>query len=622
MLVELNQTLYAVETQEDLMDTNKRDQRYPPIAEYAFISDCHSSALISRTGSIDWCCMPRIDSAPCFGRLLDWQRGGYCRLAPIEAAEISRRYLDDTLVLETVFEGRGVRARILDFFPMRKGGRHNPFKQVLRVIEGLQGQMAFSLECFPRFDYGFIKPWVRKTKKGFLALGGSTGLLISGNMNLMPTGRHGLSGTCTVSEGRHVFLSIQFGRPEDLEDGLIEPPSTEESHLRFQQTVEWWRSWVKQGTFTGPESALVLRSAVVLKGLSNAPTGAIAAAATTSLPEAPGGSRNWDYRFSWVRDSYFTVHSLTEIGYVREAEGFRRFVERSCAGSAEELQILFGVGGERRLLEFEIPDFEGYRGAAPVRVGNAAEKQVQLDVYGELLDLAWNWHKRGHSPDDDYWVFLVELVNTAAKKWKNPDRGIWEMRGEPRHFTLSKAMCWLAVERGVMLAKELGRAAPLDEWLRTRGEIRAWLDEQGYDHSKGVFIQAAGYPVMDASLLLLPIFGIMDSDDERMVRTVEAIRRDLGQDGLLRRYRSDELRGEEGVFLACSFWLAECLAGQGKIADAKSVFQRAVSTANDLGLFSEEFDTQNREMLGNFPQGLTHLSLISAAVAIGRPEAP
>jgi GH15 family glucan-1,4-alpha-glucosidase len=604
-----------------LMGTNNRDQQYPPIAEYAFISDCHSSALVSRTGSVDWCCMPRIDSAPCFGRLLDWEHGGYCSIAPVEKAEISRRYLEDTLILETSFRTKGAAARMIDFFPMRKGGRHNPFKQVLRIIEGLQGRMEFSLECIPRFDYGSLKPWMRKTEQGILALGGSTGLLISGSACPTPIDHHGLSGACSVGEGERWHLSIQFGRPEDLDDGLIEPPSAADVHDRLQQTIEWWRSWTKQGAFAGPESALVLRSAAVLKGLSNAPTGAIAAAATTSLPEAPAGSRNWDYRFSWVRDSYFTVRTLTELGYVREADGFRRFMERSCAGSAEDLQILFGVGGERRLREFEIAHMEGYRGASPVRVGNAAETQVQLDVYGELLDLAWNWHKRGHSPDGDYWEFLVELVNAAAKQWQNPDQGIWEMRGEPRHFTLSKAMCWLAVERGVRLAEELGRPAPLEEWRRTCGTIRTWLDERGYDRGRGVFIQAEGYPVMDASLLLLPIFGIVDAVDERMVRTVEVIRRDLGQDGLLRRYRSDDLPGEEGVFLACSFWLAECLAGQGNIDDAKAVFRRTVATANDLGLFSEEYDTHHREMLGNFPQGLTHLSLISAAVALNKASA-
>jgi GH15 family glucan-1,4-alpha-glucosidase len=357
---------------------------------------------------------------------------------------------------------------------------------------------------------------------------------------------------------------------------------------------------------------------VVLKGLSNAPTGAIAAAATTSLPESPGGSRNWDYRYSWVRDSCFTVRTLAELGYAREADGFRRFIERSCAGNAGKLQILFGVGGERRLDEREIPELEGYRGAGPVRVGNAAERQVQLDVYGELLDLAWSWHQRGHAPDDDYWEFLVELVNDTVRKWRGPDQGIWEMRGEPRHFVLSKAMCWLAVDRGVRLAEDLRRPAPVEAWRAARGEIRAWLDEEGFDRSRGTFVQAQGLPVMDSSLLLLPIYGIVAADDDRMVRTVEAIRRDLDQDGLLRRYERDDLEGEEGVFLACTFWLAECLARQGNYADGEAVFRRAIATSNDLGLFAEEYDTRNREMLGNFPQGLTHLALIAAAVALGR----
>jgi GH15 family glucan-1,4-alpha-glucosidase len=601
-----------------MSENENKNKKYPPLADYAFISDCHSSALVSRAGSIDWCCMPRIDSAPCFGRLLDWGRGGYCRIYPTDRAEINRRYLDGTLILETTYRMGRHAARVIDFFPMRKGGRHNPYKQILRVLEGLEGQMEFSLECYPRFDYGAIKPWIRKTDQGFLALGGSIGLLISGNADIAPSDRHGLSGTCLVNKGERKYLSIQFGRPEDLDDGLIKPPTIEEINNRLRKTSEWWRSWMKQGTFTGRESPLILRSAAVLKGLSNAPSGAIAAASTTSLPETPGGSRNWDYRFSWVRDSYFTVHTLTEIGYLREAEGFRRFIERSCAGNAGELQILFGVGGERRLKEFEIQEMEGYRGAAPVRVGNAAETQIQLDVYGELLDLAWNWHRRGHSPDDDYWEFLVELVNAAIKQWRNPDQGIWEMRGEPRHFVLSKGMCWLAVDRGVRLAEDLGRRAPLSDWRRACAEIYDWMGEKGYNPVRGVFIQASGYPIMDASLLLLPICGIIDANDDRMVRTVEAVRQDLDQDGLLRRYRSDYLEGEEGVFLACSFWLAECLARQGKIADAETVFQRAASTGNDLGLFPEEYDTQNKEMLGNFPQGLTHLSLISAAVALAR----
>ena len=598
---------------------NSKNQKYPPIADYAYISDCHSAALVSRSGSIDWCCMPRIDSASCFARLLGWDSGGFCRIAPSAEAVVSRRYLERTLILETTFEGKESKARLLDFFPMHEGGRYKPHQQILRIVEGISGAMKIDLECVPRFDYGAIKPWFRCLDGAYQALGGSTGLLISGDFDFAFEERHSLSGSCTVKEGERRHISIIYGRPEDLDAGLLTAPTIEVIDERLKQTIAWWQEWTDQGSFDSPYSEMVLRSAVVLKGLSNAPSGAIAAAATTSLPEAPGGSRNWDYRFSWVRDSYFTVRTLIELGYVDEADGFRRFMERSCAGSAEELQILFGVGGERRLHEYEIEDLEGYRGASPVRIGNAAERQVQLDVYGELLDLAWQWHRRGQSPDDDYWEFLVELVNSACQQWRHPDQGIWEMRGAPRHFVLSKAMCWLAVKRGVQLAEDLDRKAPLDEWRRNRDAIRSSIEKHGYDPERGVFIQAYESPVMDASLLLLPIFDFVDPKDERMIRTVAAVRQDLDQEGLLRRYRgNDDLEGDEGVFLACTFWLAECLALQGQIDDAQAVFQRAAAKANDLGLFAEEYDTKNREMLGNFPQGLTHLSLIAAAVTLDR----
>ena len=424
-----------------MADEVNQQSPYPPIADYAFISDCHSAALISNCGSIDWCCMPRLDSPSCFGRLLGWETGGFCRIWPAGVVRSSRRYLANTLVLETTCVTGGGRARIIDFFPMRSGGRQRPFKQLLRIIEGLEGEVEFSLDCQPRLDYGAIRPWIRRQDGHYLIMGGSTGLLLSGDYGIAPRGRHDITGTCRVKAGERRHLSLLFGRPEELDDGLVEAPDTGELDRRLEQTVAWWRNWAGQFAYAGPYRELVLRSAMVLKGLSNAPSGAIAAAATTSLPEAPGGGRNWDYRFSWIRDSYFSVRSLRELGFHDEADGFRRFIERSCAGSAEELQILFGIGGERRLHEFEIADLAGYRGARPVRIGNAAESQLQLDVYGELLDLAWQWHRQGHSPDDDYWEFLVELVDGAAEKWRQPDRGVWEMRCPPRHFVLSKAMC-------------------------------------------------------------------------------------------------------------------------------------------------------------------------------------
>ncbi len=596
---------------------------YPSISDYAYISDCHSSALISRSGSIDWCCMPRIDSKSCFGRLLGWKKGGYCQIAPAHSHAASRRYLESTLVLETTFSNDQGEARLLDCFTMRKGGKLDPHKQILRIVEGVRGRVELIVRIEPCFDYGTIKPWIRKYgAEHYIAIGGSDGLLICGDIPLQMEHRHMLTGSFGVEKGQRLHLSIVHRWPEELDENIAPVPNIRELESRFQETLDWWRFWTAKEKVQGPYAPFIRRSSIVLKGLTNAPTGAIAAAPTTSLPESFGGSRNWDYRYTWIRDSSLTVRSLAEIGYVSEADGFRRFLERTAAGSAEEVQILFGVGGERRLHEFEIEELEGYRKARPVRVGNAAAKQIQLDMYGELLDLAWRWHTRGYSPDDDYWEFLIELVNAAARRWSEPDRGIWEMRGDPRHFVFSKAMCWAALDRGVKLAEDLGRKAPLSLWKRTRDEVYRTIEERGYDAKRGVFIQAFNKPEMDASLLLLPTVGFVEYGEERMIRTTDAVRADLEEDGLLRRYATgnDGMEGKEGVFLACSFWLVECLARQGRLDEAHEVFHRVLATGNDVGLFSEEYDTKAREMLGNFPQGLTHLSLIAAAVALSEME--
>jgi GH15 family glucan-1,4-alpha-glucosidase len=592
---------------------------YPPISDYAYIGDCHSSALISRSCSIDWCCMPRVDSPSCFGRLLDWERGGYSKIIPKERCEISRRYVEDTLVLETIFQSPGREVRVRDCFTMREGGEHHPHRQVLRMIEGVKGEMELMVEVMPRFDYGAVKPWVRSYRKDhFIALGGSHGLLICGDLPLHMNYRHDLAGSCIIAEGQRLHLSFLYRRPEDLDEGAVDVPDIPELDRRMEETLAWWKTWSSRSQVKGPYANEVRRSAVVLKGLSNAPSGAIAAAPTTSLPEAVGGARNWDYRFSWIRDSAFTVRSLASLGHVREADGFRRFVERSAAGSAEEVQIVFGVGGERRLQEFEMPSLEGYQGSKPVRVGNAAEGQMQLDVYGEILDLAWTWYRRGHEPDEDYWDFLVDVLNATVNSWHLPDQGIWEMRGRPRHFVQSKAMCWSALDRGVRMAEELGQEAPVEKWKKARDQIRQAIEEKGYDHERGVFIQAFDFPRMDSALLLLPVTGFLQYKDERMIRTTDAIREELEEHGFLRRYAADgdDLGGREGTFLACTFWLVECLAYQGRRKEARQIFQKALSAGNDLFLFSEEYDPREGKMLGNFPQGLTHLSLIAAAMAL------
>jgi GH15 family glucan-1,4-alpha-glucosidase len=598
--------------------------RYPPISDYAFIGDCHSAALVSHAGSIDWCCMPRFDSGSCFGRLLDWDRGGYCSLDAVHGgAETTRAYLDGTLVLETRFRSGSGEARVLDCFTTREGGAHDPHRQLIRVVDGERGVIELRLHVEPRFDYGEVRPWIRQEGVHlYSAIGGDDALVIWSDGELKPIGRHELGADLIVRAGQRARVSIAFTRPEEIDADRPDPPEPSEIDERLDYTIEWWRRWTARGRMSGAEAPGVLRSATTLKALQNAPTGAIAAAATTSLPEALGGSRNWDYRFSWVRDSAFSVRALTDLGFEAEADGFRRFVQRSSAGSVEDLQVLFGLGGERRIGEWTLDTLDGYAGSRPVRIGNAARDQLQLDAYGELVNLAWRWHERGHSPDDDLWRFLVEVIDAAAERWEEPDSGIWEWRDKPLHFVHSKACCWAALDRGITLADESMRRAPLRRWRKARDAIAAAIDKRGYDRRRRTFVQAFNSRDLDASVLLLPTTGFLAYEDERMIGTVDAIRDELSEDGLIRRYRTaDGLEGEEGAFLACSFWLAECLAHQGRLEDARETFDRTLATANDLGLFAEEFDPRRELMLGNFPQALTHLSHITAALALSTARA-
>ncbi|MHB8646436.1 MAG: glycoside hydrolase family 15 protein [Thermomicrobiales bacterium] len=597
---------------------------YPPIQDYALIGDCHSAALVSRAGSIDWCCMPRFDSGSCFGRLLDWNRGGYCSIAPEDGGHTSfREYVGDTLVLATTLRAGSGEAILYDCFVMRAGGKLEPLLQLLRIVEGVRGHVTFDLHIVPRFDYGILEPWIRHDGiRMFSAIGGNDALVIQSDADLARVERHNLHASFTVRAGERVRTSLTYSDPASLDRDPPQVITAAALDARLTETLEWWKQWSSQATLAGPDASSVLRSAITLKALTNAPTGAIIAAPTTSLPERPGGERNWDYRFSWIRDSSFSVRSLTDIGYVSEADGFRRFIQRAAAGSAASLQIMYGVGGERRLTELTLDHLEGYRGAKPVRIGNAASDQVQLDAYGELLDLAWHWHQRGSSPDDDYWRFILDLVDAACVRWNEKDRGLWESRGEPQHFVHSKVMCWAAVDRGIRLAEECLRQAPLRRWKKVRAEIRTAIEKQGYDAKRGIFVQAFGSPALDSALLLIPSVDFVAWDDPRMIRTTDAIRASLDDHGMLLRYRvsetDDGLHGREGTFLACTFWLAECLARQGRSDEAREVFDRVACTCNDLGLFAEEYDTHGHEMLGNFPQGLTHLSHIAAAVAIAR----
>jgi GH15 family glucan-1,4-alpha-glucosidase len=601
------------------MSVSKRG--YRPLGDYALIGDCHSAALVSRDGSIDWCCLPRFDSGSVFGRLLDAQTGGHFRVAATDSeASTSRRYLDDTLVLVTTFETRTGQADVYDCFATSNGDSPNQLREVVRIVEGTRGTLEFAAEITPRFDYGALKPWLRHHGRHlYSAVGGDDAITITSDADLTPNGLHDLVATFTVRAGTRFRFLLTWYPPEQIDPAPPTPPTPDDIDRRLDETVEWWRRWA--GSINGSLVAdlAIRRSALVLKALTHDPTGAVVAAITTSLPESLGATRNWDYRFSWIRDSQFTVRSLGDVGCVKQADGFRRFVERSAAGSAESLQIMFGVGGERRLTELTLPALDGYEGSRPVRIGNSASEQIQLDVYGYLLDLAWRWHERGRSPDDDYWRFLVSLVDAAAEQWQQPDCGIWEVRGKPQHFVHSKVMCWAALDRGIRLADACLRAAPIRRWKKVRTAIRGSVEGDGFDRARGVFRRSFGSDDIDAALLLLPTFDFAPYADERMIATTAAIRVDLDDHGFVRRYSTDDgLTGREGVFIACTFWLAEALAEQGQTVDAQETFDRAAATANDVGLFTEEYDPSSRILLGNMPQGLSHLSHIAAALALAR----
>ncbi len=593
---------------------------YPPISDYAFLSDCHSIALVSKAGSIDWCCMPRIDSGSVFGRMLDWNQGGYCRVAPaLRPTSIAREYVDDSLVLRTTYRTDDGDATVTDCFTMRRGGARSPDRRLLRVVDGISGCVPFDVRVQARFDYGSLRPWIRRHGyRLFTAIGGNDALVISTDATIEAEDHHDLVAAFEVSAGDRVRLSIEWVPPEVIDPHPPEQPDGQHLDTLLADTLNWWHRWSsKLQSDAGPHNEACRRSAIVLKGLVYAPTGAVAAAATTSLPEDEGGVRNWDYRYSWIRDSQFTVRSLGELGGDEEADGFRRFVERSAAGNADALQLMYGLGGERRLPEFELDHLEGYRGSKPVRVGNAASTQLQLDVFGYLLDLAWRWHQRGQSPDDDYWRFLAGCIDNAVECWQLPDSGIWEKRADPIHHVYSKVMCWVTMQRGLQLADECLRAAPTQIWTKARDELHTAIETRGYDSDRGCYVAEFDGTELDASLLFLPTMGYVAWDDPKMVRTTDAVREALEEDGLLIRYRSDDgVAGSDHPFIACTFALAECLARQGRMSDAQLVFDRASATANDLGLFSEEFDPATHQMLGNYPQGLSHLAHITAALAI------
>jgi GH15 family glucan-1,4-alpha-glucosidase len=596
------------------------DDRYPPIADYALIGDCHSAALVTREAAIEWCCLPRFDSGSAFAALLDRDDGGICSLTPVERGEwrYSRRYVDDTFALETTVDGPGGEAAILDVF--LTGHERTPVdRRILRIIEGKRGAVEFDVRVAPRFDYGQVRPWIRRLGlRTYCALGGNDALIVWCDEELQEDPSHELSGRIAVSPGDCVRLLLNYWPPELVDAGEVTDPDPHALDRQVEETLADWRKWAQMVRLEGQDEPAVRRSALVLKALTHEPTGAVVAAPTTSLPETAGGPRNWDYRYSWIRDSSFSSRAFSAVGCVNEADAFRAFIVRSAAGHADDLRVLYGVGGERRLTTSTVDGLEGYRQSSPVRIGNGAVTQRQLDAYGEIVNLMWRWHRRGHSPSDDDWRFVVSLIDHAAEHCTEPDSGIWEWPGEPQHFVHSKVLCWSALDRGIRLADECMRRAPTRRWAQVRDELREAIEKRGFDAKRNTFTQAYDRPELDSSLLLLPTVEFIEWEDERMLGTVDAIQEELGAgEGLLYRYRrKDGLEGQEGAFLCCSFWLVECLARGGRLPEARATFDRALAYANDLGLFSEEVDPDSGELLGNFPQALTHLAHIDAAVAL------
>lgn len=598
---------------------NGSGMSYPPIEDYAFISDCNNTALVSRFGSVDWCCMPRPDSDSCFGRLLDWQQGGYCSIsARDQQATATRRYLPQTMILETRFSGPKGEARLIDFFAMSAEPPRDSRYALVRIIEGISGEVDLCIDVRPRFDCGEIIPRMREHEPGcWTAIGSSTGLVIQSDMALDVIDHQALVATVSVHQDQRKRLTINFDNPERLDHVPAREGFAEEVDATYASTCQWWENWSRKICAECKDDQQSVRSALVLKGLTFERTGAIIAAPTTSLPEWIGETRNWDYRYSWVRDSVFTVRVLYELGYQNEAERFLRFIQRASAGSAQELQIMYAVDGKRRLTEVNLDWLQGYRESRPVRIGNFAAKQNQLDIYGEIMEIASLWDASGHPINDEYWNFLSDVMEAVCEKWASPDYGIWEFRGGPSNYVHSKAMCWGALEKGIKLARHKPFNVRIDHWKQAQAEIRHAIETHGYDSERGVFVQAFQSKYLDAALLLLPRIGFVAYDDPRMIRTTDAICQSLDRDGLLARYDSpDGLPGKESSFLPCTFWLACCLAYQGRIDDAWRYYRRGVGCANDLGLLSEEYDTGQRQMLGNFPQGLTHVSQITAKLAL------
>jgi GH15 family glucan-1,4-alpha-glucosidase len=580
-----------------------------PIEDYALIGDCLTGALVGRNGSIDWLCWPRFDGGACFAALLGTSRHGRWLIAPAQgAARATRSYRGDTLVLETVFELPEGSAAVIDFMPT---GREA--SSVVRIVEGRRGRVAFALELLLRFDYGSATPWVSKLAdgSGVSAIVGPDTAVLRSPVPL--SGRDQATvADFSVNAGERLCFTLTHGISH------LAPPAPFDAVAALADTEAFWRGWSERCEYQGPWRNAVLRSLLTLKALTYAPTGGIVAAVTTSLPEQLGGTRNWDYRYCWLRDATLTLIALMEGGYYDEAVAWRQWLQRSVAGNPDELQIMYGIAGERRLVEWTPTWLPGYQGAAPVRIGNAASEQLQLDIYGELIGAMHHGRLKELAVPESAWAIQVAIIEHLAKIWNEPDAGIWEMRGDRRQFTHSKVMAWVALDRSIRDAEHFKLTAPLEHWRQVRDAIHAEVCAKGFDAARNTFTQSFGAAALDASLLLIPQFGFLPIEDPRITGTIQAIERELLVDGLVLRYRTegggDSLPPGEGAFLPCSFWLADAYALQGRHADAQRLFERLLGLANDVGLLAEEYDVQAQRLVGNFPQAFSHLALISAAM--------
>jgi GH15 family glucan-1,4-alpha-glucosidase len=590
------------------------------IEDYALISNCASGALVGRNGSIDWLCLPRFDSAACFAALLGESEHGRWLIAPTDpAARVERRYRDGSLILDTRFETAAGAVEVIDFISLWHG-----FSDVVRLVRGVRGRVSMRTEFILRFDYGAVVPWVERLPEGGIsAIAGPERVLLRTPAPLRGEDLKTV-GEFDVSAGETVPFVMSYGlshlprrQPVDAEHAL-------------QRTESFWQRWSSRCSPAGPWTDAVRGSLVTLKGLTYSATGGIVAAPTTSLPEQIGGARNWDYRYCWLRDATFTLLAFMHAGYYDEARAWRDWLLRAAAGSPDQLQIMYGLGGERRLAEWEVAWLPGYEGSRPVRIGNAAVEQTQLDVYGEILDALYHAHLHGLPTVDRAVAIGRAILNHLARVWHRPDEGIWEVRGPPQHFTHSKVMAWVAFDRAVKILERLGEKidtqGTLERLRRIRDDIHRGVCGHGYDAKLNSFVQAYGSTALDASLLLLPLVGFLPATDPRMIGTVQAIERRLVVDGFVMRYDTGEnidgLPPGEGAFLACSFWLADNLILQGRVDEARELFERLLSLRNDVGLLAEEFDPRLWRQIGNFPQAFSHVALINTAFNLTRAQGP